>query len=387
MGHNYVDGICTRCGDVQSQTHTHTGGTATCTQKAVCTICGQEYGELLPHSFVNGICTVCGAAETVHTHVFGTEWKYSDTRHWHECACGERADETLHTPDGGTVTKQPTAYETGVRTYYCTVCGGFIFSETIPATGTNPTPVIPYFPPSGTTVSKEPYLQNDNGKSGWEVISDNIWNAVDGETVKVNMNGTTELPQSIVSSIAGRDIDLALNMGGYSWTINGMSVKNAKSVDMSVRKIDKIPESVVREFFGDLKTVQLELRHNGDFGFIAELTIDIGSRYSGMYANSYCYKSKNFEFGDSSEIVNGKARLRFAHASRWLITIENSPVLEDVSTGAAAHSAGTPIDMSNSTSGVTLPEFDEKKKLRLSNSKRRYRILKKRKLDDMVFVL
>ena len=85
--------------------------------------------------------------------------------------------------------------------------------------------------------------------------------------------------------------------------------------------------------------------------------------------------------------MNGKARLRFAHASRWLIVIDSSPVMEDVSTGAAAHSAGTPIDMSNSTSGVTLPEFDEKKKLRLSNSKRRYRILKKRKLDDMVFVL
>lgn len=417
LGHNYVDGVCTRCGDIQPQTHTHTGGTATCTAKAVCTVCGQEYGELLPHSENGGAvtiqptettagemtyrCTVCGTVTRtvsipptgeVHTHVFGTEWKYSDTRHWHECACGERADEALHTPDSGTVTKQPTAYETGVRTYYCTVCGGFIFSEIIPPTGTTPSPVIPYFPPSGTTISsapvnKEPYMQDDSGKKGWEVISDNIWNAVDGETVKVNMNGTTELPKNIVSNIAGRNIDLVLDMGGYSWTINGMSVTNAKSVDMSVRKIDKIPESTVREFFKDLKTVQLELRHNGDFGFIAELTIDIGNRYSGMFANSYCYRSKSFEFGDSSEIVNGKTRLRFAHASRWLIVIDSSPVMEDVSTGAAAHSAGTPIDMSNSTSGVTLPEFDEKKKLRLSNSKRRYRILKKRKLDDMVFVL
>ena len=29
----------------------HTGGTATCTKKAVCTFCGKEYGELAPHSF------------------------------------------------------------------------------------------------------------------------------------------------------------------------------------------------------------------------------------------------------------------------------------------------------------------------------------------------
>lgn len=395
--------------DIPSHTHTltaHAAVDATCTAAGnsaywTCSSCNKIFSDgngtveisaiptipALGHNYVDGVCTRCGANETVHTHIFGTEWKYSDTRHWHECVCGERADEALHTPDGGTVTKKPTAYETGVRTYYCTVCGGFIFSETIPATGTDPSPVIPYFPPSSTTVSKEPYLQNDSGKKGWEAISDDILSTPDGETVNIKMNGMTELPQNIVSNIAGRDIDLMLDMGDYSWTVNGMSVTNAKSVDMSVRKIDKIPESTVREFFGDLKTVQLELHHNGDFGFIAELTIDIGNRYSGMFANSYCYRSKNFEFGDSSEIVNGKARLRFTHASRWLIAIDSSPVLEDVSTGAAAHSAGTPIDMSNSTSSVTLPEFDEKKKLRLSGSKRRYRILKKRKLDDMVFVL
>lgn len=121
-----------------------------------------------------------------------------------------------------------------------------------------------------------------------------------------------------------------------------MSVTDAKNVDMKVRKVDKIPENTVREFFGNSNTVQLELRHSGDFGFIAELTVDLGNKYSGMYANSYCYKSKNFEFGDSSEIVNGKAKLRFTHASRWLIAIDTSPVLEDVSTGAAAHSGGTP---------------------------------------------
>lgn len=167
-----------------------------------------------------------------------------------------------------------------------------------------------------------------------------------------------------------------------------MSVIKAKNVDMGVRKISGIPKSKVQEFFGDLKTVQIDLRHNGDFGFIAELTIGLGNKHNGMYANSYCYKSRKFEFGDSGEIVDGQARLRFAHASSWLITIETSPVLEDVSSAAAAHSTDTPIDMSNFTGrGITVPEFDFKKKLKLSNQKRRYRILKKRRLDDLVFVL
>lgn len=37
--------------------HEHTGGTATCTQKAVCVICGKEYGELSAHKENKGIIT------------------------------------------------------------------------------------------------------------------------------------------------------------------------------------------------------------------------------------------------------------------------------------------------------------------------------------------
>ena len=55
------------------------------------------------------------------------------------CACGSSYDETVypalgHDWDSGTVTKQPTATETGVRTYTCTRCNA-TKTETIPATG------------------------------------------------------------------------------------------------------------------------------------------------------------------------------------------------------------------------------------------------------------
>lgn len=39
----------------------HQGGTATCLQRAVCELCGKEYGELGPHNYNEaGLCTVCG---------------------------------------------------------------------------------------------------------------------------------------------------------------------------------------------------------------------------------------------------------------------------------------------------------------------------------------
>ena len=31
-----------------------------------------------------------------HTHKYGTEWKYDETNHWHECECGNKADITAH---------------------------------------------------------------------------------------------------------------------------------------------------------------------------------------------------------------------------------------------------------------------------------------------------
>ena len=42
----------------------HTGGTATCKQKAVCSECGEEYGNLGNHSFVGGTCSTCGEKES-----------------------------------------------------------------------------------------------------------------------------------------------------------------------------------------------------------------------------------------------------------------------------------------------------------------------------------
>lgn len=45
---NNNDHLCDTCCKKLTE---HTGGTATCTARAVCDICGKEYGELIPHSF------------------------------------------------------------------------------------------------------------------------------------------------------------------------------------------------------------------------------------------------------------------------------------------------------------------------------------------------
>ena len=100
------------------QLHAHTGGTATCTAKAVCTTCGQPYGNRNPNNHdysqtgmtptykaSDATCTtpvtyyyscVCGAKgtntfdstkedEQAKGHAFAAAWEHNDDKHWHKC--------------------------------------------------------------------------------------------------------------------------------------------------------------------------------------------------------------------------------------------------------------------------------------------------------------
>ncbi|MCM1159342.1 MAG: Ig-like domain-containing protein, partial [Clostridium sp.] len=111
-----------------SAAHTKDSGTVTkaptVTEKGIrtyhCSVCGYEMGE-----------EVIDELPPSHTHEFSTDWKTDSSRHWHECICGEKSDSVAHTKDGGTVTKAPTETETGIRTYYCSVCGYKMDEEVI----------------------------------------------------------------------------------------------------------------------------------------------------------------------------------------------------------------------------------------------------------------
>ena len=127
----------------------HSGGTATCTEKAVCTTCGQQYGKTNPNNHdysqtrmtptykaSDATCTtpvtyyyscVCGATgtntfnstkedEQAKGHAFAAAWEHNDDKHWHKC-----------TRDGCTGIDAEAAHEWQPATYTapktCTVCG------------------------------------------------------------------------------------------------------------------------------------------------------------------------------------------------------------------------------------------------------------------------
>ena len=106
--------VCT-CGAVFHKAQ-HSGGTATCTQRATCTVCGAEYGDVLGHDFT-------------------TSWTHDDNEHWKQCSrCDAKDDVSPHTWDSGTITTAPTCTKAGKKTYSCTKCDATKI-EPIPATG------------------------------------------------------------------------------------------------------------------------------------------------------------------------------------------------------------------------------------------------------------
>lgn len=101
--------VCATCKEKFDEA-AHTGGTATCSSKAVCDVCKAEYGTTTAHTFIS---------------------KHDDTQHWKECSiCGAIDSEnpkTNHTFGEWETVTDSTCTATGTKKHACTGCD---YSET-----------------------------------------------------------------------------------------------------------------------------------------------------------------------------------------------------------------------------------------------------------------
>ena len=113
-----TDVLCSSCGAVTTPGNaTHTGGEATCVNKAICEICGTEYGELAAHipeaddgdCTTDILCSVCGTVTTIgnEEHENDFVWmKHLDSHYLVYSCCSVRAsDPEEHTIVDGACTE------------------------------------------------------------------------------------------------------------------------------------------------------------------------------------------------------------------------------------------------------------------------------------------
>ena len=98
----------------------HTGGSADCSKKAVCTTCLKEYGELDKSKHGETEVRNAKEADCVNKGYTGDEYCKACEE---KVSTGKATEKLEHTWDGGVITKEPTQKEKGVKTYTCTVCG------------------------------------------------------------------------------------------------------------------------------------------------------------------------------------------------------------------------------------------------------------------------
>ena len=108
-------------------------------QAATTTQTGLKHEECTVCSYKRSENTVIDKLPATHSHSYGTEWKYDDTNHWHECECGAKTDIAAHSASEWIVDTAATETADGAKHKECTVCKKVLETEKIPATGSTHT--------------------------------------------------------------------------------------------------------------------------------------------------------------------------------------------------------------------------------------------------------
>ncbi len=148
-----------------------------------------------------------------------------------------------------------------------------------------------------------------------------------GETITIDMKQATVVPKEVLEAIQGKEVQIVLDMGSYSWTIGGTEVAAAelKDIDLEVKAdTGAVPTGLINELAEGKPATQLTLTHNGEFGFRADLTLNMGSENSGGTGNLYYYDSAGkLIFRNAGQIgEDGNISLSFSHASDYVVVVD-----------------------------------------------------------------
>lgn len=181
--------------------------------------------------------------------------------------------------------------------------------------------------PSDQNIAKKEPVKLDSKKI--QTVVSEISASKSGQKIDVDMGKATVVPKNILEAAKGKDVDVVLKMNGYSWTINGKDIlsSNLKDIDLAVTtNTNNIPGNVISSLAGNNPVQQLSLAYSGDFGFKADLTLNVGANYAGKYGNLYYYDSTGrMVFMNAGAIgADGNVTLGFSHASEYAIVISDT---------------------------------------------------------------
>ena len=211
----------------------------------------------------------------------------------------------------------------------------------------------------------EPFLKGDRAKRGWPLIRREADKLAGGSVLAVDMNGTAEVPGSLLAAVRDRDMSAVFDMGrGLAWSVDGQAVLEGElpDTDFSIQAAPgAIPMETVRAAAAGRPHAEFYARHEGAFAFDAVLAIDTGSirwtggrqdsaAYAGMHAGLYRYdpEEKKLEFFSEGKIgPDGTARLAFPYSQAACMVILSAQPQKSTPDGGKAGTGSMPDGRDN----------------------------------------
>ena len=158
---------------------------------------------------------------------------------------------------------------------------------------------------------------------------------------EVKMADTTVVEPEIFESARGKNVDIVLTLANdVKWHINGNDIAEGEvpSIDFDVvLNTTNIPEEMASSVETENSSLQFEIKHNGEFGFKAALTLPVGAENAGKVATLYWYDEANGSMVAQGKNVvneNGNATFAFTHASDYIVVIDEKATTEESAEGS-----------------------------------------------------
>ncbi|MCR5511187.1 MAG: hypothetical protein K6F54_09590, partial [Lachnospiraceae bacterium] len=199
---------------------------------------------------------------------------------------------------------------------------------------------------------------------GWDKIENEVTNAQSGTRLSVEMSGLSVIPGSMISKLQNKDVSVTIKMAdGIEWVIAGTDVDRAIGSDIDLRVIKDsktIPYELLSAIIDAYPHTEIDIAHDGEFGFTATLRVPFGVSSAGMYGNLYYYDEAAGELKllQSSLIGNdGYAAFRMSHASDYSIVVKSVDMLaasDEPPVTAVSTIDETTVDISDAKAELSL---------------------------------
>lgn len=163
-----------------------------------------------------------------------------------------------------------------------------------------------------------------------EEVLGELENIEEGGKVEVEIKKDVPMKAEIFKTIKGKDVEVEVKLdNGMSWNINGKNVESEKLIDVNLTVDvveDVVPVAAIDKVELKGEKIELSLAHTGNFGFTAELKMNVKPENAGKFANRFFYNpdTKQLEFQEAVKIdEKGDATFTYTHASDYVIILSD----------------------------------------------------------------